>query len=270
MSRQYGNRRYQPHRGDYRSSGTLQWLGPLLGVLLALLMLVALGFVAYQGLSRSDFFQITAINIEGCNRVSKEKVLEWSGVDIHSNLAALSVKEIKTRLESQGWVEAAEVRREWPNRLFIGIRERVPVAMLNRGGRLNYLERNGQAFAAVEPSDDLDFPVISGFSGEPGGSGENQPGFREALQFLQFAARGNRNLPVQNISEINIGGGDELVVFLLSRPFPIRLGRGDMKNKYDRLSAVLGGIYKRREFTGVSYIDVTYRDNQVLVGLTDG
>jgi hypothetical protein len=42
-----------------------------------------------------------------------------------------------------------------------------------------------------------------------------------------------------------------------------------MKNKYERLSAVLGGIYKRREFSGVSYIDVTYRDNQVLVGLTD-
>lgn len=269
MARQYGNRRYQPHRSDYRTSGGMQWLGPLLGVVLALIMVVALGFVAYQGLSRSDFFQITAINIEGCSRVGKERVLEWSGVDIHSNLAALSAKEIKTRLESQGWVEAAEVRREWPNRLVISIRERVPMAVLNRGGRLWYLERNGRVFAEAEPSDDLDFPVISGFSGEPGGSGENQPGFREALQFLQIATHGNRNLPVQNISEINIGGGDELVLFLLSRPFPIRLGRGDMKNKYDRLAAVLGGIYKRREFSGVSYIDVTYRDNQVLVGLTD-
>lgn len=269
MTRQYGTRRYQPRRGDYRSPGPMQWLGPLAGVVLALLMLLALGFVAYQGLTRSDFFQITAIDIEGCKRVSKERVLEWSGVDIHSNLAALSVKEVKARVESQGWVESAEVSREWPSRLFIAIRERVPVAILNRGGRLFYLDRSGRAFAAIELSDDLDFPVISGFSGELSGSGESQPGFREALQFLALAAHGNRNLPAQNISEINIGGGDELVLFLLSRPFPIRLGRGEMKSKYERLSSVLGGIYKRREFDGVSYIDVTYRDNQVLVGLTD-
>lgn len=270
MAGQWESRRYRPHRSESRAATAIRWLGPLFGVLMALLMLAALGFVAYQGLSRSDFFQITAIEIDGCKRVSKEKVVEWSGVDIHTNLAALSVKEIKTRVESQGWIESAEVSREWPNRLLIAIREREPVAILNRGGRMFYLDRNGFAFTAVEPPDDLDFPVISGLVGEPGGDGEGQSGFREALQFLRFAAQGNRNLPAQSISEINIGGGDELVVFLLSRPFPIRLGRGEMKSKYDRLSAVLGGIYKRREFAGVSYIDVTYRDNQVLVGLTDG
>ncbi|HSH14071.1 MAG TPA: FtsQ-type POTRA domain-containing protein, partial [Desulfurivibrionaceae bacterium] len=107
MARQYGSRRYQPRRGDYRSSDTMQWLGPLIGVVLALLILLALGFVAFKGLTRSDFFQITEIDIEGCKRVSKEKVLEWSGVDIHSNLAALAVKEVKARVESQGWVEVA-------------------------------------------------------------------------------------------------------------------------------------------------------------------
>lgn len=269
MASYSARKRYQPYRGEYRPSGGVQRLGLLLVGILVLLVLAAVGFVSYQVLSRSDFFQITAINFEGCHRVSKEKALEWSGVDIHTNLLAMSAQEVKARLESRGWVEAAEVKREWPNRLVITIRERVPVAIQNREGRLYYLERNGRAFAAVEPSDDLDFPVISGLAGG-GGRGEEQTGLQEALQFLRYAAQGNRNLPVQNISEINIGSGGDLVVFLLSRPFPIRLGRGDLKNKYDRLSLVLGGVYKRREFTGVSYIDVTYRDNQVLVGLTDG
>ncbi len=264
-----GGRRYQPYRAEQRSSGAIQWLGPLLGVILVLLLLAALGFVAYQGLSRSDFFQITDIRLEGCRQIGKERALEWSGIDIHTNLVAMSPKEVKARLESHGWVESAEVKPEWPNRLIITIRERTPVAIQNREGQLSYLDRNGRAFAAVEPYDDYDFPVISGLSGS-GGRGEVQTDLLEALQFLHFAAQGNRNLPVQSISEINVSSGGELVVFLLSRPFPIRLGRGDLKNKYDRLSAVLGGIYKRREFTGVSYVDVTYRDNLVLVGLTDG
>jgi len=264
-----GGKRYQPYRGEPRSSGGFRWLGPLAGVLLALLLFGTLGFLAVQGLSRSDFFQITDIHLEGCKQIGKERALEWSGVDIHTNLVAMSPKEVKARLESHGWVEAADVKPEWPNRLIITIKERVPVAIQNREGQLSYLDRNGRAFAAVEPRDDHDFPVISGLAGA-GGRGEVQTDLLEALQFLHFAAQGNRNLPVQSISEINVGSGGELVLFLLSRPFPIRLGRGDLKNKYDRLSAVLSGVYKRREFTGVSYIDVTYRDNQVLVGLTDG
>jgi len=262
-------KRYEPYRPGQRPSEGSQWLGPVVGVFLLLLLLAVLGFVAYQGLSRSDFFQITDIRLEGCKQIGKERALEWSGVDIHTNLVAMSAKEVKARLESHGWVEAAEVKPEWPNRLIITIRERTPVAIQIRAGQLSYLDRNGRAFAAVEPRDDHDFPVISGSSGA-GGRGEVQTDLLEALQFLHFAAQGNRNLPVQSISEINIGSGGDLVVFLLSRPFPIRLGRGDLKNKYDRLSAVLGGVYRRKEFTGVSYIDVTYRDNQVLVGLTDG
>lgn len=263
-----GGRKYQPYRGDQRSSDGMQWLGPVVGGVLVLLLLAVLGFVAYKGMSRSDFFQITDIDFVGCQRIGKERAMEWSGLDIHTNLVAMSPRDVKARLESHGWVESAEVKREWPNRLIINIRERVPVAIQNREGRLSYLDRNGRAFNAVEPQDDHDFPVISGLSGA-GGRGEVQTDLLEALQFLHFAAQGNRNLPVQSISEINIGSGGDLVLFLLSRPFPIRLGRGDLKNKYDRLSAVLGGIYKRREFTGVSYIDVTYRDNLVLVGLTD-
>ena len=245
----------------------MPWLAvALLAPLLAFTLLSLL----YRGLARSAFFQVTEIEIEGGSQLSKEQILELSGVDIHSNLIALSGRRIRERLTGNGWVASAVVRRYWPNRLLIRIRERVPVAILNRDGQLFYLDRQGLDFTPVLPADDLDYPVISGVMSKGGLGQSEKEGVAEALQFIGCAGGGNPNLPAQNISEINIADPGELKLFLMSRPFPINLGRGEMKSKYERLARVLSGLYKRKEFAEIVYIDADYRDGQVLVGLGGG
>ena len=61
---------------------------------------------------------------------------------------------------------------------------------------------------------------------------------REALLFIKYVKKNDPNLPPQNISELKISE-DDIVLFLMDRPFPIRLGRGDIYKKYRRLSKVL-------------------------------
>ncbi len=238
----------------------------LLGFMVFGAGLWGVGFLVYQGLGQSDFFQITAIKIKGCQRTTKSMVLEMSGVDIHSNLLALNIKRVKAQLEEYAWIERVDVERDWPDRLTITVKERTPVALVNRRDGLYYLDRRGVKFAKVQAMDDMDFPVITGLKQEV--APENIKGSRlgDALLFIRYASRGSSILPAQNISEINIGQKDEMVLFLANRPFPIKLGTGKIGRKYYRLSKVLYHLYKRKEFPHTAYIDVDYMSYRVLVG----
>jgi cell division protein FtsQ len=222
-----------------------------------------------KAMERSDFFQVTAIRIQGCQRVTKNQVLELSGVDIHTNLLALDMDEVKERIEGHDWIERAEVERNWPNRLQITIRERVPVALASLKEGLHYVDRQGVAFAKVLPPEDLDYPVITGLSREQWPTVVTGSPLGEALQFIRLAGRGSTVLPGQSISEIHLEPAGSLVLFLVDRPFPIYLGKGEVATKYHRLTRVLNRLYKGNEFAATAYIRMDYLPDKVLVGLTN-
>jgi cell division septal protein FtsQ len=223
----------------------------------------------YRAVGQSAFFQITDIEIDGCQRLSKKEILELSGVDVHSNLAKLSSGQVQDLLEGHIWIERAVVAKEWPDRLSISIRERRPVAMVNLEDGLHYVDRAAMVFAPVEQNADLDYPVITGLVSERLLLPMKLSGLADALLLIKYASRDNPNLPAQNISEISVRD-NELVLFLMDRPFPIRLGKGDIWGKYKRLVKVLSLLYKRREFARVSYVYVDYANDKVLVGMGAG
>lgn len=263
----------QQRYGNGRKSRTLDLRKKLAILGLGFLLMVAgfgvVGFIAYKALSRSDFFQITAINIQGCRRTTKNLILEMSGVDVHSNLLALDTKKVKAGIEAQEWVESAEIERDWPNRLSIVIKERLPVAIVSLENGLFYLDQNGIAFAQVLPPEDMDYPVITGLKRDewPRILKDSQLG--EALQFIKYAGQGSSILPKQNISELHVDGDEDITLYLVDRPFPIHLGSGNVGTKYYWLTKVLYKLYKSKEFEKAAYVRMDYGRNQVLVGFDE-
>ena len=223
------------------------------------------GFFAYQGMLRSEFFQITSISIDGCRRVAKGKVLELSGVDIHANLLTLAMDEAQQRIENHEWIAAAAMERHWPNRLEIKITERKPVALVNLPKGLHFVDRKGVVFAAALPPEDIDFPVISGMDVSDGGSSEAHQVLLGALRFVGYAGGGNPILPTQNISELHVAEDGGLVLLLVDRPFPIYLGKEQMKTKYYRLARVLHWLYTHKKFETTVAVHMDYRVDKALV-----
>ncbi len=237
-------------------------------ILLILLLAVigggaaGLGMLVYHSLSRSDFFQITEIRINGMHRLRRDRVLALGRVRVGDNLLSLDSDKIKARLAAAPWIAGVEVDRQWPNRLIITIKERKPLCLLNQGGRLSYVDRHGKVFAAVEAGDELDYPVISGLRAvaKTGADGSLTP----ALKFIHYAGLGSDFLPRQNISELHFSKRG-IILFLADRPFPIYLGAVIDSNSYSRLARVLEWLYKHRKFKEVSYIKMGYSDEKILV-----
>lgn len=104
--------------------------------------------------------QVMAIDITGDlvgeSRVALERSAgQWVG----RSFFATDLSDVKDKLEQRPWVESAAVRRVWPDRLAIEIREKKPLAYWS-DGRL--VSRSGEVFAPSNPEMAGKLPVLSG------------------------------------------------------------------------------------------------------------
>ena len=255
---------YRPRAAAAGPWGKLALAGLILAVLLGSVGVA--GLLAWKQMGQWVFFQITSIRIDGCVRIAKTEILAQSGVDVHSNLLALSPGKVRRRLAEHPWVESAQVRREWPSRLRITIRERRPLALLSLPDGLYYVDRQAEPFARALPPEDLDFPVITGLPAAGQWRGEQRQGLQRALALVRLAARSGVILPAQSVSEINVGAEGGLTLFMVSHPFPIHLGDGrELTRNYNRLVLVLNRLQRSNIFAETAAIDLDYLPDRVLV-----
>jgi len=104
--------------------------------------------------------QIMAIDVTGSLVGESRTDLERKAGDwIGKSFFATDLSDIKRDLEQRPWVESAAVRRVWPDRLEIEIREKKPLAYWN-GDRL--VSRSGQLFSPGNPEVAGRLPRLAG------------------------------------------------------------------------------------------------------------
>ncbi|MGB1951494.1 MAG: cell division protein FtsQ/DivIB [Marinobacter sp.] len=104
--------------------------------------------------------QIMAIDVKGTLIGESRTDLERKAGDwIGKSFFATDLSDIKNDLELRPWVESAAVRRVWPDRLEIEIREKKPLAYWN-GDRL--VSRAGELFSPGNPEVAGRLPRLAG------------------------------------------------------------------------------------------------------------
>ncbi|MBW7472909.1 cell division protein FtsQ/DivIB [Marinobacter sp. M216] len=134
------------------------WLQVGMGAVIVLLAaLVPWGTSKVLGAMDQQFMAVD-VNGEfiGDSRVAIERAAgNWIG----KSYFATDLSEIKANLEQRPWVESAAVRRVWPDRLVIDIREKKPLAYWT-DGRL--VSRTGELFAPANPQVAGRLPRLAG------------------------------------------------------------------------------------------------------------
>ncbi len=248
------------HHSRGRQTVRRQWLLGSAVFLVLAAVAVMIAMIAYRGLSNSIFFQISELEISGCKYVDSKTITVLSGLDVQTNLWTVQPAAIEKVLAGEDWVAGARVRKKWPGRLEIVVKERVPRAKINTEEGLYYVDRGGVVFAPIRPGDDFDLPLITGLELTTGHSadGLEQETLADMLAFIRYAASGNAALSGLDISELHGEEDGSVVMFPAERAFPVYLGRGEMWRKYSRLSKVLSWLYRNREFENTDYIDMNY------------
>jgi cell division protein FtsQ len=103
-------------------------------------------------------FAVRDVYAAGRDRTDKDALRVQLGVEVGQPILALDPDAAKARLEQLPWVDQASVERLLPDRVEVRLIERQPLALWQRDGRFDLIDRGGAVIAqqdrapgAVEP-----------------------------------------------------------------------------------------------------------------------
>jgi cell division protein FtsQ len=114
------------------------------------------GQSAELGLAVSD------VLVEGRLRSERTTVLDALDVERGSAILAFQPETARKRLEALPWVRSARVERRLPDKIFVRLVERQPMAIWQRGGEFAVIDTEGQEIAGAAPGEFTELPLVVG------------------------------------------------------------------------------------------------------------
>lgn len=240
-----------------------------LGTAFMCMMLGLVIWAGYQFASHWTLFQLneSEIRLSGARTLTERQVLVLAGLvgrpEAGLNNLSLDTRAIGERLEAHPRIASARVKKRWPAGLSVELTEYEPFALAAfKDGPLRQIDRTGHIIGEASEGGDLDFPVVTGLTEADVENGDLGVRAQGALQVLRLAARGNAILPMRTVSEVRVGEGGEVVLFLADHPFPINFGVDRMQAKFNDLLSILKQLYDSGEIGQVASLEMGYGDNR--------
>lgn len=123
-------------------------------------------------------FAVEEVRISGHTETSEIDILERLQLDGWTSLVRLDAEAARERITGLPWVETASVRKVYPGAIEIGIVEREPFAIWQRGRDLSLIEKDGSVIARFSGGRHASLPLVLG-AGAP----------REAADFIARVER---------------------------------------------------------------------------------
>lgn len=210
------------------------WLRPVFVVLVVSGSVTGLALML-EWMKNPHAWPVEALQIEGDFRYLDRAALQdfLTPMSIQG-FFGVQVAEMQAQLQARPWVEQVSVRRVWPNRLQIHIREQQPVA---HWGEQGYLNPHGELFTPLTEVDVVGLPQLAG----PGGHEQRvlsmyarmrkvmRPLQLEVVQ-LQLDARRAWHMQLGNGLRMELGRRDPLQrVARFVRAYPAIMATGNGK-----------------------------------------
>jgi cell division protein FtsQ len=141
--------------------------------ILALLFMAALLVANWFGVPQAAYrqvgamtakagFEVREIDVVGLRKVDQMKVYDM--VLDHSNkpLLLVDIDRIQRDLSGYGWIKQVRVSRQLPDKLFIEIGERKPVAVWQNGGNYKLLDDQGKVLDSISEAEIGNMPIVNG------------------------------------------------------------------------------------------------------------
>jgi cell division protein FtsQ len=141
----------------------------ILGVLLVAALLVANWFGVPQAAYRQvgvmtakAGFEVRDIEVVGMRRVDQMKVYDMVLDHTNQPMLLVDINEIQRDLSSYGWIKQVRVSRQLPDKLFIEIGERKPVAVWQNNGNYKLLDDQGKVLESISEAEIGNMPIVNG------------------------------------------------------------------------------------------------------------
>jgi len=125
-----------------------------------------LGFIFIVGvicfLLLSPMFQIKQIMVEGVLRLSKNSIVDHSGLFYGQNILKIDKTAVIENVKKLSYVDNVTVRRVWPDGVKILVEESDPIAEIEFYGSKLMIDENAKLLEVVTDDVPTNFPKITG------------------------------------------------------------------------------------------------------------
>ncbi|MCD6319709.1 MAG: FtsQ-type POTRA domain-containing protein [Candidatus Desulfofervidaceae bacterium] len=192
------------------------------------------------------YFVIKDIQIEGNKSIPTKEITKLVTCQGKS-LLALNAQKIRHQLSQHPLIKGVEIKRIWPNKMKIVIKEHQIVALAYIENRWWLVDKEGECIPTTTRKG-LDLPVITGLSSQ------NDPHLKTALALIDAWSHKQKSFSLENISEVHVDVDLGINVFTL-QGWQVLIGNGNFAKKLDTLVKILA--YLQKNGKQVKFIDLT-------------
>ena len=240
----------------------LRPLGKIAAGLISVTLTCGILYCTYRALDSATYFRLKIIDVSNAKRLTPEEILGLAGIESGKDLLRMNLKRMGEHILQNPWVETVRINRYFPDALSITITEREPLAIVNMGF-IYYLDKNANVFKVLNQGDNLDYPVVTGFSEEE--LGTDPKGTKDALKStceLLKILREKGAFILADVSEIHYDKGYGFTMFTASGALPVKIGAGDFTAKIERFALIYRDLMVQRPL--LQYIDLDFNDKIIV------
>ena len=245
------------YRGDPRKmQRRLRSILQLIIICLAFTGLSALCVTCYRTLLTSTIFNVTSVQVSGCEVLDPQTVIQQAQIPSGVNILSLDLDRVRQRATNHPWISGAMISREIPDRIRIEIVERKPLALV-KGRQFYLMDYGGVCFTTAAPGEFAGLPIITGFDPERLSPGCKLP--RDFMVIIEDLHQESQlRLPWKLISEISWRANKGISIFTVRGGIQIDLGRDKYGPKIVRLEKVLRYLQAKGLDSQLRGIDLTH------------
>lgn len=230
----------------------------LLIVLVTALLIIT--YVSFKWADYIDLFVVDSIEVVGCKILSPENIISSGEIPSKQKIFDIDIASIQNRIEEKPYVKAAIVSKQFPNRLIITIRERIPICYLNCE-ELVLVDNECVILPLPEKPLDRCLPIISVFSNR---QGKYQPGTTISDSTTSNIVHLVNNLMhktpklYSQISEVYYKKNGNITLFTTNGGTPIFLGKNNLEKRLSILATWQYQIENKHDLNDYQYIDLRW------------
>lgn len=225
-----------------------------LGLVLGVFLVAGVCYVIYF----TDVFVLKEIKVSSNKRVDKEEILNLTGLKGGERIFSLSLKELRKKILSNRNIEDVTIVRRLPGTLEIIVKEREPLAILEKDNKGYLIDRKGEILDRILPEDYFFYPVVKIYDEK----------FKERLlEFLWWLKHNKNYLPVyENISQVILEDSKAILVTKnhIKIYFPL-ISEKDYVYFYKNLDRIMAYLYEKDLISKVEMIRLDYPIGQALI-----
>lgn len=233
-----------------RSSGGKQISEVLFNLVLPLMLIVimlgAIGFLAYtgfRGAAKSEFFKIASVEIKGTDRIDKAEVEGVVKANIPNGLWSANLEQVRSViLQKFAYTKTVAVSRQLPDTVTVTIVERVPQAIIRKEGSDSWVDDEGVVLGPVLQSDDrTGWLVMTGWDASDTDKSRREN--KERVKAYKKLREESSNFNViSRVKEIDASNVNEIRAFIDQEgTVEINLGKDDFGTRLETAITFVSG-----------------------------